>query len=52
LVEYRLPFDLVSLLSHVFGKTDSPALKVDLGFDLPKLQAGQLYFLAPTVVPH
>jgi len=25
---------------------------VDLGFDLPKLQAGYLYFMAPTVVPH
>jgi len=52
LVEYRLPFNLGSLLSRVFGKTDSPALKVDLGFDLPQLQAGQLYFLTPTVIPH
>ena len=52
LVEYRLPFDLGSLLSRVFGKAEAPALKVDMGFDLPKLQAGQLYFLTPTVVPH
>jgi protease-4 len=52
LIEYRLPFDLGSVLARVFGKTEVPALKVDLGFDLPKLQAGQLYFLAPTVVPH
>ncbi|MGA3182039.1 MAG: signal peptide peptidase SppA [Verrucomicrobiota bacterium] len=52
LVEYRVPFDLGSVLAHVFGKTATPALKVDLGFDLPKLQAGYLYFMAPTVVPH
>ena len=35
LIEYRVPFDLGSVLSRVFGKTESPALKVDLGFDLP-----------------
>jgi protease-4 len=52
LIEYRQPFDFGSLLSRVFGKTEAPALKVDLGFDLPKLQAGQLYFLIPTVIPH
>jgi ClpP class serine protease len=52
LVEYRLPFDLGSVLARVFTKTESPALKVDLGFDAPKLQAGQLYFLTPTVIPH
>ena len=52
LIEYRVPFDLGSVLSRVFGKTEAPGLKVDLGFDLPRLQAGQLYFLIPTVVPH
>jgi protease-4 len=52
LVEYRLPFDLGSVLARVLGKTDSPGLKVDLGFDLPRLQPGLLYFLTPTVVPH
>jgi protease-4 len=51
LVEYRLPYNLGSVLARVFGKTESPALKVDLGFDLPKLQPGLLYFLTPTVVP-
>jgi protease-4 len=51
LIEYRLPVDLGSILSHVLGKTEAPALKVDLGFDLPKLQAGYLYFMTPTVVP-
>jgi protease-4 len=52
LVEYRLPFDLGSVLARVLGKTEVPGLKVDLGFDLPRLQPGLLYFLTPTVVPH
>ena len=52
LIAYRLPFDLGSVLARVFGKTETPALKVDLGFDFPRLQAGQMYFFAPTVVPH
>jgi protease-4 len=52
LVEYHIPIDLSSVLSHVLGKTEAPTLKVDLGFDLPKLQAGYLYFMTPTVIPH
>ena len=49
LVQYHQIFDLSSLL-HLFGKTETPALKVDLGLDAPKLKAGQLYFLSPTFV--
>ena len=30
------------------GKSDAKAIKVDLGMDGPKLQAGKLYFLSPT----
>lgn len=52
LIEYRLPFDLGSVLARMFSKSEAPALKVDLGFDLPKLQAGLLYFISPTVIPH
>jgi protease-4 len=52
LVEYRQPFDLGSVLSRVLGRTETPALKVDLGFELPKLQAGLLYFITPTVIAH
>ena len=52
LIEYRMPVDLASVLSHVFGKSEAPALKIDLGLDMPKLQAGRLYFIAPTAVPH
>jgi protease IV len=47
LVEYQQRFDLSDLF-RLFGQTDSKAVKVDLGMDLPKLKAGQLYFLSPT----
>jgi len=52
LVQYRVPFDLGSVLARILGKSEVPALKVDVGLDLPKLQAGLLYFIAPTVIPH
>jgi protease-4 len=52
LVAYRLPFDLGSVLSHIFGKAETPALKVDFGVDLPRLQAGRPYFIAPMTVLH
>jgi protease IV len=47
LVEYQQRFDLSDVF-RIFGQTESKALKVDLGMDLPKLKAGQLYFLSPT----
>src|SRR5262249_4241243 len=49
LVEFQQRYD-ISDLFRMFGKSESRALKVDLGVDAPKLQAGQLYFLAPTFV--
>jgi protease-4 len=52
LVAYHAPFDLGSVLSHIFGKTETPALKIDLGVDVPRLQAGRPYFLAPMTVLH
>jgi protease-4 len=51
-VQYRIPFDLGSVLLHLFGKSDTPALKVDLGMDLPRLEAGRMYFIAPLTVLH
>jgi protease-4 len=47
LIEYQQRFD-ISDLFRLFGKSDSKVVKVDLGMDVPKLQAGHLYFLAPT----
>jgi protease-4 len=49
LIEYQPRRDLGDLL-RVFGKSSTPTLKVDLGMSLPKLQAGQLYYLAPTFI--
>jgi protease-4 len=51
LVQYQQRYDLSDFFK-MFGKTEAPAIKVDLGFDAPKLQTGQLYFICPTVVPH
>jgi protease-4 len=47
LIEYQQHYD-ISDLFRLFGRTESKAVKVDLGLDMPKLQAGQLYFLSPT----
>ena len=49
LVQYQQIFDLSNLL-RLFGKTDLKSVKVNVGLDLPKLKAGQLYFLSPTFV--
>jgi protease-4 len=46
LVEYRQRTDLAELFG-MFGKSESRALKVDLGLDLPKINAGRMYFLSP-----
>ncbi len=46
LVTYQMPFGLGNLLG-LFGKSDAKGIKIDLGFDLPKLGAG-LYYLSPT----
>ncbi len=49
LIRYVEPVDFSSLF-RLFGKTEAPVLKIDLGFDLPKLQLGRLYFISPTVL--
>ena len=46
LIRYQQRYDLADVL-HIFGKTEAPVIKVDLGVETPKLQAGQLYFLSP-----
>jgi protease-4 len=47
LVKYQQRYELGDLL-HIFGKSEAPVVKVDLGMEAPKLQAGRLYFLSPT----
>lgn len=46
-VEYRLRYDLGDFL-RMFGQSEARGVKVDLGVDMPKLEAGRMYFLSPT----
>jgi protease-4 len=47
LIEYQQHYD-ISDLFRLFGQSESRVMKIDLGVEAPKLQAGQLYFLSPT----
>lgn len=47
LIEYQVRYDLSDFF-RMFGKSDAHGVKVDLGVDFPKLDAGRLYFLSPT----
>jgi protease IV len=50
LIEYRERYDISNFL-RLLGQTElSHDVKLDMGVDLPKLQAGEMYFLAPTFV--
>lgn len=44
IVEYRRRIDFADLFG-MFGKSEGHAVKLDLGMDMPKLEAGRLYFL-------
>ncbi|NLH73339.1 MAG: signal peptide peptidase SppA [Verrucomicrobia bacterium] len=50
LVQFRQPADFFRLL-RLFGKTETRALKIDLGVELPRLQPGRLYFLFLPGIP-
>lgn len=50
LIEYRERYDFSNFL-RLLGQTElSHSVKLDLGMELPKLQAGELYFLSPTFI--
>lgn len=50
LVEYRERYDISEFL-RLFGQSGAAHdIKLDLGLEMPKLEAGQLYFLSPTFV--
>ncbi len=49
LIEYQQRYDLSDFF-RLFGRSEARSVKVDLGMEIPKLQAGQLYFLSPTFV--
>ncbi len=46
LIRYQMRYDLSDLF-RLFGKSQARSVKVDLGFEPPKLEAGHLYFLWP-----
>jgi len=50
LVQYPERRDLADLF-RIFGETKAqpPSVKIDLGFDTPKLQEGHLYFMSPVL---
>ena len=50
LVEYRERYDISNFLRLLGRSESSRTIKLDLGTDLPKLQAGKLYFLSPIFV--
>ncbi len=50
LIEYRERYDLSNFLSMFGQSSKAPDIKLDLGMDAPKLESGELYFLAPTFV--
>lgn len=50
LIEYRERYDFSNFL-RLLGQTElSRSVKLDLGLELPRLQAGELYFLSPTFI--
>ena len=51
LVEYQQRYDFSDFFK-MFGRAEKPgAVKLDLGFELPKLETGHVYFLAPNLLP-
>jgi protease IV len=50
LIEYRERYDISNIL-RLLGQSElSHSVKLDLGVELPKIQAGELYFLSPTFI--
>lgn len=47
LVQYQPRYDLSDFL-RMFSKSRTPVIKVDLGMEPPKIEAGRLYFLSST----
>jgi protease-4 len=47
IVRFQQRYDLADFF-RLFGKSETRVMKVDLGMDAPKLQAGRLYYLAPS----
>jgi len=48
-IRYRQPMNF-SMMFPFLGKSEPQQIKIDWGVDLPKLKAGRLYFLSPTLL--
>jgi len=51
LIEYQPLFDISDLFGMLGQSGEARTLKIDVGFDAPRLQMGRLYFLCPLVLP-
>jgi protease-4 len=49
LVRYQQRYTFSDLL-RIFGRSESKVVKVDLGIEAPKIEAGRPYFLSPTLL--
>jgi len=49
LIQYRPRHDLSDLF-RLFGKSEAPVIKVDVGLEAPRIESGRLYFLSPTLL--
>ena len=47
IIEYRQRVDFADLFS-ILGKSEARVVKVDIGMDSPKLEAGRMYFITST----
>jgi protease-4 len=47
LVEYKQHYDFSDFF-RLFGSSEARTIKVDVGVEVPRLRAGQLYFLSST----
>jgi protease-4 len=47
LIEYRPRVDFADLFS-LFGQSEARAVKLDLGVEMPQLEAGRMYFISST----
>jgi protease-4 len=49
-IEYQPLLGLGDLLGLI-GKSEAPALKIDMGLDIPRLELGRMYFICPLTLP-
>ena len=49
LIQYHQRVDFSSLF-RLLGKSQDTKIKIDVGFEAPKLKAGYLYFLSPLLI--